>query len=64
MSLSAKESYELRIMAYVFPSMPGRIHLELSKQRLAQVAMRAYWPLRIAGLDYLLAPVILWAATD
>jgi hypothetical protein len=64
MSLGAKEFCERRTMAYVFPSMPGRIHLELSKQKVAQAAMRAYWPLRIAGLDYLLAPVILWASTD
>jgi hypothetical protein len=64
MSFGAKEFCERRSMAYVFPSMPRKIRSELSKQRLAQVAMRAYWPLRIAGLDYLLAPVILWASTD
>ncbi len=51
-------------MAYMFPLMPRKIHPELSKQKIARAAMKAYWPLRIAGLDYLLAPIILWAAID
>jgi len=51
-------------MAYMFPSVPRRTHSELFKQNIVRVAMEAYWPLRMAGFDYLLAPIILWASTD
>ena len=51
-------------MAYMFPSMPGKIRPELSKQKIVRAAMKAYWPLRMAGFDYLLAPIILWASID
>ena len=64
MSYTATESYEQRTMAYMFPSIPREIHAELSKQKIARVAMKAYWPLRVAGFDYLLAPIILWASVD
>ncbi|MGD0425067.1 MAG: hypothetical protein ABSA92_16680 [Candidatus Bathyarchaeia archaeon] len=58
------ESQEQRTMAYMFPSMPGKIRPELSKQKIVRAAMKAYWPLRMAGFDYLLAPIILWASID
>jgi len=65
MSFSVKEStIEPRTMAYVLPSLPGKIHIGLSKQMIVRVAMKAYWPLRMAGFDYLLAPIILWATFD
>jgi hypothetical protein len=51
-------------MAYMFPSMPRKIHPELSKQKIVRAAMKAYWPLRMAGFDYLLAPIILWASIN
>jgi hypothetical protein len=64
MSCSAKEFHEQKTMAYVFPSRPGKIHPALCKQKIVRAAMKAYWPLRMAGFDYLLAPIILWATIN
>ena len=51
-------------MSYMFPSMPRKIHPELFKQKIVRAAMKAYWPLRMAGFDYLLTPIILWASIN
>ena len=51
-------------MAYMFPSMPRKIHPALFKQKIVRAAMKAYWPLRMAGFDYLLAPIILWVSIN
>jgi hypothetical protein len=64
MSFSATKSHEQRTMTYIFPSMPRKIHPELFKQKIVRAAMKAYWPLRMAGFDYLLAPIILWASIN
>jgi hypothetical protein len=42
----------------------GLIHLWMFKQMIVRAAMNIYWPLRMAGCDYLLAPIILWALID
>ena len=64
MSYAAHESYGEIVMAYMFPSMPRKMHPELSKQKIVRAAMKAYWPLRMAGFDYLLTPIILWASIN
>jgi hypothetical protein len=64
MNFRAKGSYEQRIMAYTFPSMRRKIHPELFKQKIIRAAMKAYWPLRMLGFDYLLAPIIIWASIN
>jgi len=51
-------------MSYMFPSMPRKIPPELFKQKIVRAAMKAYWPLRMAGFDYLLTPIILWASIN
>ncbi|MGP8128627.1 MAG: hypothetical protein ACLP9D_12585 [Candidatus Bathyarchaeia archaeon] len=56
--------HEQRTMAYMFPSMPRKTHPELFKQKIVRAAMKAYWPLRMAGFDYLLTPIILWASIN
>jgi hypothetical protein len=57
--LECKESQEQITMAYMFPSIPRKIHPALFKQKIVRAAMKSYWPLRMAGFDYLLAPIIL-----
>jgi hypothetical protein len=64
MSCRAKIRFEERAMSYMFPSMPRKIHSELFKQKIVRAAMKAYWPLRVAGFDYLLTPIILWASIN
>ena len=36
----------------------------MTKEKIVQTAIEAYWPLRLAGFEYLLAPIILWASID
>jgi hypothetical protein len=56
--------HEHRTMMYNFPLMSIKAKPELYKQKIIRAAMKAYWPLRMAGFDYLLAPIILWASVD
>ena len=62
MSFGAKGFHEQRTMVPIFPSMPRKITLGLFKQKIIRAAMKAYWPLRMVGFDYLLAPIIIWAS--
>jgi len=64
MSVRANGSYEQRIMVHMFPSMRGKIHPELFTQKIIRAAMKAYWPLRMVGFDYLLAPIIIFASIN